>query len=164
MMLLGESLFDGFASNQQVATFPSFSGDRFMSNGNTVTLSVVNGPSFTLSWTSGMTAMQALEAAYNSGGDSPQLTFAVQYYGTYGYSVVMINGTYDTFGTAATSPLCWWQVSVNGTPEFVTGVDQIVLNDGDALSFEFASIDLITNGNNLVAAKLQGRLASAAQA
>jgi hypothetical protein len=63
---------------------------------STVSLEVVGGPSVEVPWKAGMTAQDALEAAFNQINSSATFTYALQFYGSeLGYLVLMINETYD---------------------------------------------------------------------
>jgi len=84
----------------------AFIGSRHSSQefsmSSTVSLEVVGGPSVQVPWTTGMTAQDALEAAYDQINSSATFTYALQFYGTpLGYLVLMINETYDSFISSA---------------------------------------------------------------
>ena len=62
---------------------------------NTVTVIIGSEPAIVVSWVSGMNAQQALEGAYNTGGN--QIVYGLQYFGSqFGYLVSMLNETYET--------------------------------------------------------------------
>lgn len=99
-----------------------------------VQVSVVGGPSVAVPWVQNMNAQQALEEACTTINNSSVFTYAIQYYGAgLGYLVVMVNETYDSF-VSSSAPFFYWQFSVNGVPAS-TGIDGVVLNPGDAISF-----------------------------
>ncbi len=125
-----------------------------------VTVSVVYGPSATVPWQSGLTALQAMELAQAQIEPDPkeQFTFCLQYYGqSLGYLVNMINETYDSFisrGGETATPFFYWNFLVNGQPA-TQSVDRTVLNDGDAVSFEFVTYVQMIHKDTLLAAKHQ---------
>lgn len=127
-----------------------------MASGSTVTVIVVNGPSVNVAWSQGMTAQQALEAAYIAIGSSQQFTYAVQYFGQYGYLVVMINETFETFNPSA-APNYYWEFFVNGTPS-QTGIDGTILNAGDKISFELEAYLPQKHATTTVGAKHEAKL------
>jgi len=89
-----------------------------------VTISISGGSPVSVNWYSGMNAQQALEEAF------PNIHFGVTYYGNvYGYMVVMINGVYD-----APSSQMYWEFFYNGNSSNL-GIDSVILNDGDSISF-----------------------------
>ncbi|BAY73918.1 hypothetical protein NIES25_03260 [Nostoc linckia NIES-25] len=102
---------------------------------NIVTVTIVGGPSVDVAWVNGMNAQQALEEAYVAIKNSQSFTFALQYFNPYGYLVVMINETYETFASS-TSPYFYWEFFLNGSPSS-TGIDGTILNCGDIIAFEF---------------------------
>ena len=106
-----------------------------MMNENVVTVKIVSGPSVDVPWVKGMNAQQALEKAYVEINNSQKFTFALQYFNLYGYLVVMINETYETF-TPSASPYFYWEFFLNGSPSS-TGIDGTILNCGDVIAFEF---------------------------
>lgn len=77
-------------------------------------------------WTEGMNVQQAMELAYSI---PPGMNFALQYYGPYGYMVIMIDGTSDA------SPNYWF-LYVNGVLS-QTGIDSTILNSGDVVGFTY---------------------------
>ncbi len=103
-----------------------------------------------------MTALDALEQAYDVINPAEQFTFALQYYGgQLGYLVIMVNETYDSFisrGGAQASPFFYWEFLVNGQPSS-QGVAATQLNAGDAISFEFEMYSSSKHQNTLVGAK-----------
>src|SRR5689334_11345511 len=104
---------------------PTFhAGDPIISNGNTVSVTVKNGPTTTVPWTQGMTALQALEGAWTALNTGPvQFNYAVQYYGSMGYFLVMMNNTADSaYADPPVWPACFWAYLLNGTAQFV-GLD-----------------------------------------
>ncbi|MCG8371829.1 MAG: DUF4430 domain-containing protein [Proteobacteria bacterium] len=102
----------------------------------TVNVAVTGGPSTSVAWTSGMNAQNALELAEdNLAGD---FIYSMEYYGSsLGYLVNMINETYDTFKSTS-NPFFYWEFFVNGAPS-PKGIDQTILNDGDDVTFTFAT-------------------------
>lgn len=133
-----------------------------MSNGNTVTVEVIGGPTITVVWSQGMNAQQALEEAYNQINNSGQFTYALQYYGSgLGYLVVMINETYDSF-ISSSAPFYYWEFFVNGISS-LTGVDNTILNSGDAVSFELQMYAPETHPNSLLKAKHEFQLKAASK-
>lgn len=102
---------------------------------SSVSVSIGGGPQMNVPFTSGMNAQQALEAAYNSVNDPTQFIYALEYYGSgFGYLVMMINGTYDSF-ISPSHPYYFWEFYVNGAPASA-GIDNTTLQAGDAISFE----------------------------
>lgn len=127
---------------------------------NTVNVSVVGGPNADVPWTQGMNAQQAMEGAYNILNSSSEFTYGLQYYGsTLGYLVAMINETYESFSSSA-DPFFFWEFLVNGTPS-QTGIDNTILNDGDAISFELQMYNPTTQTTSTVQNKYEARLRSA---
>jgi hypothetical protein len=123
-----------------------------MSNGS-VSVEVVGDGITTVAWSDGMNAQDALEAAHNA---VPQLTFSLQYFGsTYGYMVMMINGTYESFPAAA-GPAYFWELYVNGASA-QQGIDGTILNDGDVVSFAFVQFDPDAHAGTLLAVKHEAR-------
>jgi Domain of unknown function (DUF4430) len=123
-----------------------------MSNG-TVSVEIVgDGGPVTVGWTDGMNVQQALEAAHDM---NPGLTFGLQYFGSYGYLVLMINGTYETF-VPSDGPTYYWELFVNGTPA-QQGIDGTILNDGDAVVFEYVLFDPDAHAGTLLAVKHESR-------
>jgi Domain of unknown function (DUF4430) len=108
-----------------------------------VTVFVTGGPSTSVPWKAQMTAQDALEAAWqllNPVPSAPPIfTYALQYYGSMGYLVIMINETYETYSSKAT-PNFYWEFYYNDSPASV-GIDGQCLNDGDSIRFEFESYD-----------------------
>jgi uncharacterized protein DUF4430 len=99
---------------------------------STITVSIGGGPSMTVPWSSGMNVQQALEGA--NAVNPSQFTYALQYFaGLNGYLVIMINGTYESFLSSA-APFYYWEFFVNDIPP-QTGIDQTILNSGDAVEF-----------------------------
>jgi hypothetical protein len=123
-----------------------------MSNG-TVSIEIVfgDGP-VTVGWTEGMNVQQALEAAHDV---NPGLTFGLEYFGSYGYLVQMINGTYDTFLPSG-GPTYYWDLFVNGA-HAQQGIDETILNDGDAVVFEYVRFVPDAHEGTLLAVKHESR-------
>jgi hypothetical protein len=113
-----------------------------MSNAtNTVTVEVQGGPSATVPWEKGMSALRAIELAQEIIEPDPneQFTFALQYFSGLGYLLIMINETYDSFisrGGEKATPFFFWQFLVNKKPA-AESVDRTELNAGDVVRFEF---------------------------
>ena len=101
-----------------------------------VTVTVASGPSVQIPWTSGMNAQTALELAYNTINNSQQFTYGLQYFGSFGYLVFMINETYDTYAPSS-APYYYWEFLLNGQPAS-QGIDETSLNDGDTVGFAFS--------------------------
>jgi hypothetical protein len=89
---------------------------------NMVTVEVIGGPSQDVAWTSGMSAQDALELAWNTINSTAKFTFGLQYYGTsLGYMGFMINETYDSF-ISSEEPYFYWEFLVNNTAQ-AKGID-----------------------------------------
>jgi hypothetical protein len=135
-----------------------------MSNGNTVTVQIVGGQTITVPWTQGMNAQQALEGAFNQG--TKGFTYALQYYGNpYGYLVLMINETYETFNApsgTSESPFYYWEFLYNGTPAS-TGIDGTILNSGDTISFELQLYSAEEHANSSLRVKHESRTKASAR-
>jgi hypothetical protein len=112
-----------------------------------VTVIVTGGPSATVQWKAQMTAQEALEAAWEQLNvvlsTPPTFTYALQYYGSMGYLVIMINETYETYSSKAT-PNFYWEFYYNNNPASA-GIDGQRLNDGDSIRFAFESYDPSTD-------------------
>lgn len=125
-------------------------------NAATVTVSVKGGPSATVAWQPNLTALAAMEAAYLAINPNEQFTFALQYYGPqFGYLVIMINETYDSFiskGGAQARPFFYWQFLVNGTPAS-QGVSHTVLQQDDVVEFEFEMYEEERHSESLLGVK-----------
>lgn len=122
-----------------------------MSNGN-VTVEIAGGPSIAVPWAAGMTAHQALEAAFNYQGTQGAFTYGIQYYGSqWGYLVFMIDETYDTY-MSASDPFFYWHFYVNGIAS-PTGIDQTKLNAGDVVQFAFEMYLPETHSGSLLEVK-----------
>jgi hypothetical protein len=111
-----------------------------------VSIQVINGPLIeNIPWTQGMNAQKAMESAHNLGPN--QFTYLLQYYGSLGYLVSMINETYETFPwpsspgvspcPSSPGPYYYWEFLVNNLPS-QTGIDNTTLNPGDLITFELA--------------------------
>lgn len=126
--------------------------DNLITNDNSITVEVVNGPSAIIPWAANMNAQQAIEAAYAKIGDSKQFTYALQYYGAeFGYLVLMINGTYDTSGSFS-HPYFYWDFLVNGQSAG-KGIDGTILNAGDVVSFRYDLFSPVTHAGSTLQAK-----------
>jgi hypothetical protein len=103
---------------------------------NMVTVEVIGGPSQDVTWTSGMSAQDALELAWNTINSTAKFTFGLQYYGTsLGYMVFMINETYDSF-ISSEEPYFYWEFLVNNIAQ-AKGIDGTMLSSGDIVTFTF---------------------------
>lgn len=128
---------------------------------STVSLEVVGGPFVAVPWKAGMTAQDALEAAYNQINSSATFSYALQFYGSQlGYLVLMINETYDSFISSA-EPFYYWEFLVNDVPA-TKGIDHTVLSDGDAVKFSFEQYIPLKHKGSLLEAKreFQGKVAA----
>jgi len=126
----------------------------------TVSLEVVGGPFVEVPWKTGMTAQDALEAAYDEINSSATFTYALQFYGSQlGYLVLMINETYDSFISSA-EPFYYWEFLVNDVPA-TKGIDNTVLSDGDAVKFSFEQYVPLKHKGSLLETKreFQGKVA-----
>ncbi len=105
-----------------------------------VTVTVTGGPSTAVPYQSGMNAQMALEQAWVLLNPTPMptppvFTYALQYFGGFGYLVMMINETYETYYSAST-PYFYWDFYYNGQ-HAPGGIDSTLLNDGDTILFAF---------------------------
>jgi len=102
-----------------------------------ITLDIKDGPSFQVPWTAKMNLQDALEWAFNNRG-TINFTYSLQYFGSnLGYLVCMINETFDsTVSNYNYTPYYFWDIIVNNVSA-TTGIDHILLNDGDAVEFSF---------------------------
>lgn len=117
-----------------------------------VSLEVAGGPFVEVPWKAGMTAQDALEAAYNLINSSATFTYALQFYGSQlGYLVLMINETYDSFISSA-EPFYYWEFLVNDAPA-TEGIDNTVLSAGDAVKFGFEQYIPLKHKGSLLEAK-----------
>lgn len=87
-----------------------------------------------ITFTPGMNAQNALEAAYVPGGS---YGFLLQYFGALGYEVVTIDQIAAQQGTDASF---YWQFFYNGSSA-EQGLDATLLSDGDQLNFSYTSYD-----------------------
>lgn len=120
----------------------------------TCTVEVEHGPKIEIGWVSGMNVQQAVEGAYNKA--PTEFNYSLQYYGTLGYLVSMINETYDSYISTA-DPFYFWEFLVNGTPSS-TGIDQTILNDSDVITFEFQAYNAQIDPGSTLHAKYALRL------
>lgn len=103
---------------------------------DSVTVSITGGPSIGVPWTSGMTAQDALELAWNAINNTAKFTFGLQYYGkTLGYMVFMVNETFDSFVSSA-EPYFYWEFLLDGAAQN-QGIDSTKLTAGQTVSFSF---------------------------
>lgn len=121
----------------------------------TVSVNVFNGPSVAVPWYKDMTAQDAMEAAYVAIGDPKSFTYALQFFGTYGYLVVMINDTYETFSSSA-APNYFWEFLVNGFASS-KGIDDTFLNPGDVILFELQAYVAGTHAATTVGVKYDSK-------
>jgi hypothetical protein len=127
-----------------------------MATATTVKVTVEGGPSVDVPWAEGMTAQDALEAAYDA-LKADGFTFALQYYGQQlGYLVLMINETYDTFISKA-EPYFYWEFLLNGAPA-TSGIDSVRLHAADEVGFSYVLYVVATHGTTILNVKHQSRL------
>lgn len=130
-----------------------------MSNlSNTVSVSVCGGSgTIAVPWVFGMNAQQAIEAAWNEINSTSDFTYALQYFGSqFGYLVVMINETYESFSSSS-EPFFFWEFYVNGTAA-QAGIDSTILNAGDAVSFALEQYSAKTHAKSTLRIKHEARL------
>ena len=129
-------------------------------NQSTVTVEIEGRQFETVAWYQDMTAMHALEkayeASYNKIGDSTALNFALVNAGTGGYMLYMVNGTNDTpLALFDLSPSVWpfyaWVFFVNGTLSQNPFIGQFVLNAGDVLNLRYMSLQDIDAASQIQA-------------
>lgn len=133
-----------------------------MSNGSSVTVEVVGGPSVNVPWFEGMNAQQALEGAYNEINNASQFTYGLQYFGTnLGNLVMMINETYDSF-ISSSAPFFYWEFLVNGTPASA-GIDNTLLNAGDVVGFSFEMYETEKHSQSLLRFKHEFQITASAK-
>jgi len=125
-----------------------------------VTVTVDNGPSVQVDWTHGMNAQTALERAYSKINNSQRFTFGLQFFGQFGYLVTMFNETYDTFSNAS-APYYYWEFFVN-KHSMNRGIDSVLLNDGDRVSFSLELYVPEKHAGTTLAAKHKFRTTSKA--
>lgn len=119
---------------------------------SSVSLEVAGGPLVEVPWKTGLTAQDALEAAYNQINSSATFTYALQSYGPkLGYLVLMINETCDSFISSA-EPFYYWEFLMNDVPA-TKGIDNTVLSDGDAVKFSFERYIPLKHKGSLLEAK-----------
>lgn len=107
-----------------------------------VTVSIVGGPSVPIKWSTGMNAQTALEAAWTQLNSQPgglQFTYALEYFGSLGYLVTMVNETYETLSPKE-KPYYYWEFYYNNQPARA-GIDGQQLDDGDLVAFAFEAYD-----------------------
>lgn len=111
----------------------------------------------TVPFTTGMNAQQAMEAAYNSLSDPTQFDYALEYFvSSFGYLVVMINGTYETF-ISSSQPYYFWEFYVNNAPAS-SGIDNTTLQAGDSVSFDLQIYTPEIAADSTLHAKYKARL------
>jgi hypothetical protein len=131
-----------------------------MNSTATVQVSVGGGPSTSVPWVAGMSAQQAMEAAFNALNNSQTFTYALQYYGSQlGYLVMMINETYDSFVSSA-APFFYWEFLLNGAPA-QQGIDSTKLHPGDAIAFNFEAYDSVRHVGSTLAKKHEFQMTAA---
>ena len=102
---------------------------------DTVQVNINGGPGTEVAWFQNMNAQQALESAYSQINNDSLFTYAIQYYGKFGYMLIMVNETYDSF-LSSSSPYFYWEFLLNG--EMATaGIDSVILQPNDTISFSF---------------------------
>ncbi|ADB38191.1 DUF4430 domain-containing protein [Spirosoma linguale] len=121
-----------------------------------VTVQITGGPSTSVAWTQGMNVQQAMELAYVAINNSQQFTYALQYYGSYGYLVMMINETYDSFFSSS-APYWYWELLVNGQPSSL-GIDSEILNPGDEVTFQFSQYSANLHSKSSLQVKFDNQL------
>lgn len=123
---------------------------------DTVSVLVNGGPSATVEWTPNMTALNAMERAFEVINLKEQFTYALQFYGpNLGYLVIMINETYDSFiskGGIQANPFFYWQFLVNDSPASM-GVSHTILQAGDVVLFEFEMFTIEKHKDTLLGVK-----------
>jgi hypothetical protein len=95
-------------------------------------------------WQPNMNVQSALETAYNQIQNSSVFSFATEFFGTYqgppygplGYTVIMLNGTFDLPNQGQ-----YWALLVNGVYA-AKGIDLLPLNAGDQVQFVNEPYDL----------------------
>jgi hypothetical protein len=101
-----------------------------------VTIEITGGQAVSVPWTSGMSAQDALELAWNAINSTAKFTFGLQYYGTtLGYMVFMVNETFDSFVSSA-APYFYWELLLDGAPQN-QGIDSTKLTSGQTVTFTF---------------------------
>ncbi len=91
-----------------------------------------------ISFAAGMNAQNALEAAYAPGSG---YSFQLQFFGTLGYEVTMIDGLAAQQGADVAF---YWQFLYNGASA-QQGIDQTPLSDGDTLNFSYTLYDVVNH-------------------
>ena len=105
-----------------------------MATGQSVRVEIADGPAIDVPWHEGLTARDALKAAADDPGTD--LTFGLQYYASPGgYFLLMVNETYDTFGTSS-DPSFFWRFYVDDVPA-EKGIDDTKLEPGAVVRFAF---------------------------
>ena len=100
--------------------------------GASVTVEAVGGPTVQLPWTQGMTAQQAIEAAYNQINSSATFTYALQFYGSQPEPLAKARAF--GFPTRASCP---WRITELGENWVFSGFDTM---PGCAMSSSFSFI------------------------
>jgi hypothetical protein len=101
-----------------------------------ITLTILNGPTFSVPYTKGMNVEQAMQGAFNNQTNAI-FTYNTQYYGTIlGNLVTMINETYESFPALNSyNPFYYWELLINNVPA-ISGINNTILNDNDIVTFE----------------------------
>jgi Domain of unknown function (DUF4430) len=120
-----------------------------------ITINITNRPTLTANWTSGMNVQQALEQAFYNAPPGT-FTYALQYFGSYGYLVLMINDTFESFNSKQ-YPFFFWEFILNGQIA-QQGIDQTILNNGDVVTFEFTSYNPNSNPTSTTHMKYQQKI------
>lgn len=116
-----------------------------------ITLTVSGGSSISnIPYTSGMNVQQALEAAYNTfvnPPDIPTINYWLEFFGSYqgvdlGYQVTMMDGTIQQGSK-------YWMLYVNNTIA-TNGIDQTILNDGDEVEFKYETYSEELHGHTIM--------------
>jgi hypothetical protein len=130
---------------------------------STVTIEIINGPTINnIPWTNGMNAQQAMESAFNDQNPAGEFTYSLQYFGsTLEYLVTMINETYESFNSSNSQnpapPFYYWAFLVNNAQQD-HGIDNVVLNPGDVVTFELQPYNAITHASSTVEIKHKLRI------
>lgn len=102
-----------------------------------------------LTFKPGMTAQQALEAAYAAGN---RYSFVLQYFGNLGYEVIALDGIAAQQGPDAAF---YWELFRNDAPA-QQGIESAVLNDGDQLGLSYTVYDPVRHAGTRLQAVHEG--------
>jgi hypothetical protein len=114
---------------------------------NTISIKVEGGATISnVPFTTGMNVQQALEAAYNSFSNPPNIptiSFWLEYYGTsLGYLVTNMDGVTQQGSK-------YWMLYVNGILA-TEGIDSTILSDNDVVSFKYESYSEEIHGHTIM--------------